>query len=111
LLLIKLSATNVEIITIATLIKLLAIKMVANSFLGFKSRCRILLLLADSSFFRLFLSAAEIEKKATSEPDIRAERIIKNNIIPNPIPNGIENGWKMFKKIFSVAKKGISKLK
>ena len=95
----------------ATLMKLLAIKMVANNFLGVESKSRTLLLLVDSSSFKLFLSTAEIEKKATSEPDISAERIINNNIIPKPIPSGIENAWKMFKKIFSVAKKGISKLK
>ena len=110
LLLIKLSATNVETITIATLMKLLAIKIVAKSFLGVESKSRIRLLLVDSSSSRLILSDAVMEKKATSEPDISAERIISNNMIAKPIPNGIEKDWKIFKKIFSVAKNGISKL-
>ncbi len=71
----------------ATLIKLLDINIVANNFLGKDRRESILLLFDESSFSRFFLSEAEIEKKATSDPDIRADIMMRMSIINKAIPN------------------------
>ena len=99
-----------ETITIATLIKLFDINIVANNFFGKERRDRILLLFDEFSLSRLFLSAAEIEKKATSEPDIRADKMIRISIIIKATPNWKVNGWNIVKNIFSEIKEGISKL-
>jgi len=61
------------------LIKLLLIKMVASKVLGFSSSFRILFETGLSSPFKLSKSLGDSEKKATSEPDIRAERINKTS--------------------------------
>ena len=70
-------------ITIATFIKLLAINIVANSLFGFCNNCK-------TSLCNLSLSISSIsvglnEKKATSDPEIKAEKIININIIANEV--------------------------
>jgi len=76
--LISLLVTNTDKTTIATLIKLLEIKIVARSLLGLPSNRRMSLLrrLWDSSISLSWDGLSE--KKATSEPDIIAEK--NNNI-------------------------------
>ena len=59
-------------------IKLFDIKIVANSLLGFSNKASILvinLLLLSSGIFDL-----SNEKNATSQPDVRADKIRKTNI-------------------------------
>ena len=64
-----------ETTTIATLIKLLTIKIVAKSLFGFFNKLRISLL----SFSRSSSSLALKEKYETSAPEINAEQTINNN--------------------------------
>ena len=74
---------NVEIITIATLMKLFVIRMVASNFLGFRRSCKTLsffLLLCNLS---LSASVGLNEKKAVSEPEIRPETINKTTSTTN----------------------------
>ena len=74
------STIMVDNITMATLIKLLAISIVANSFLGVLSRFIIRKEFIWLESFNSFLFEAVKEKKATSDPDIIAERKTKINI-------------------------------
>ena len=64
---------NVDNTTMAMFIKLFAIRIVANSFLGFINRdCMILSFeFSDSSISSNWLGVSE--KKATSDPEISAE--------------------------------------
>ena len=64
-----------ERITIAILIKLLAIKIVANRFLGLFRSFKTRLLETSSSLLKLSKSFGDKEKKATSEPETKAEPI------------------------------------
>ena len=64
--------------TIAILIKLLLINIVANNFLGISLRYNIRLLTKESSFFRVITSFDDNEKKATSDPEIKAEATNKD---------------------------------
>ena len=59
--------------------KLLLIRMVANKVLGVSRRFKILLEVVLFSAFRFSKSLGESEKKATSEPEIKAEKISKIN--------------------------------
>ena len=69
-------------ITIAIFIKLFDIKMVASNLLGFSKSERILDINLSPSSLRMFDLSRE--KKATSEPDVRADKIrnimIKENL-------------------------------
>ena len=102
--------TKVDTITIATLMKLLAINIVASSFLGLDNKFNILFPLVEFSFSRFSFSETDNEKKATSEPDINADEITSVNINTKVSPNSKEKGWKAVKKIFSEVVKGNSKL-
>ena len=62
------------------LMKLLLIKMVASKVLGFSSSFRILFETGLSSPFKLSKSLGDSEKKATSEPEIRAEATNKTRM-------------------------------
>ena len=59
----------------AILMKLLAIRMVANSFRGLFLSLSSLLVVLSSSFSKLSRSLGDNEKKATSEPDTKAEQM------------------------------------
>ena len=63
----------------AILIKLLAIKMVANSCLGLFFSLSSLAVIVSSSFSRLSRSLGDREKNATSDPETRAEQINRHN--------------------------------
>ena len=76
---------KVERITIAIFIKLLAISIVASSLLGFKSKDITLLSEIKLDLLSLLLFFGEILKKATSDPDIRAERNSKTTTKVRPI--------------------------
>ena len=78
--------------TIAIFIKLLATKIVANSFCGFCSRSDTILIALDFSSNSLSISARDKENKATSDPEIRAEQSNKkkNKIIPDTNEASIE---------------------
>jgi len=54
-------------------------RIVANRILGSFFKCNTRLLFAMSSSLSSSRSDGDKEKKATSEPDIRAEQIIRNN--------------------------------
>ena len=73
----------------ATFIKLLATKIVANNFSGdlrsFNTNSEDLF----SDVFNLVLSAGDNEKNATSDPDIKAEEIKSNTMTINPIKTSI----------------------
>ncbi len=75
---------------IATLIKLLDIKIVANKLFGFESSS-LTLWLAFELILRFSLSLGLREKKATSDPEIKAENNRRKNnttsdiIAPNEI--------------------------
>lgn len=84
----------VEIITMPTLIKLLAIKIVAKSFFGFSSNVKIIFELRLFFSSRYFFSEGLIEKKATSDPDTKAEQISKKMIaMIEPVISGV-NTWR-----------------
>ncbi len=68
---------NDDIIIIAMLITLLAIKMVASSIFGDSINLIIILCLLDIDAFNWFLSDGDKPKKAISEPDIKPEPINK----------------------------------
>ena len=68
-------------ITMAIFIKLFDIKMVASSLLGFSKSESILDI--NLSRFSLRMFDLSSEKKATSEPDVRADRIKKIMIKEN----------------------------
>lgn len=67
--------------TMAILMKLFAINMVARSLLGFCLRVRIFLLFEEPSSCNDFISFGSKEKKAISDPDMRAEHSSNINII------------------------------
>lgn len=73
--------------TIEILIKLLNMSIVANRILGSFFKCKTLLLFAISSSLSSSTSEGDKEKYATSEPDIRAEQMIRTN--NNKITNDI----------------------
>ena len=54
--------------------KLLEINMVASNFFGFSTRRAMMLPTADFPSLRLFTSVGESEKRATSDPEIKAEQ-------------------------------------
>ena len=87
-----LSTIKVDSITIATLIKLLAISMVASSFFGFSSNCMILKLFMFLDSERFFLSDTEREKKATSAPEIIADKKTNTAIMKILMPRSKEIG-------------------
>ena len=72
-----------------TLMKLLAIRMVANNLSGFWSNSSTTLFALDSSLSRLLTSAGLSEKKADSDPETKLEnnsktaRTNKPDITPN----------------------------
>lgn len=74
------SPSPVKINTIKMFIKLLVIKIVANNFLGLSSNLTILLSPLNFSE-SLFKSVCEIEKKAISVPEIKAEHTSNNKRI------------------------------
>ena len=73
-----------KIITMAIFTKLLATKMVANNFLGFSNNLEIRVPLLKSLFCISSTSFCDKEKRATSEPEIKAEQT--SNIIIAKIP-------------------------
>ena len=64
---------NVDNTIIATLMKLLAIKIVASNFGGSPNKWLTSLLLRDLEFLSSSLSAGFSEKKATSDPETSPE--------------------------------------
>ena len=80
--------------TIPTFTKLFTTRIVPSSCSGFLRRVTTFFEALDLLFFKPAISDGESEKKATSDPEIRAEqirsnsRIIKQNIIP------AVGGWK-----------------
>jgi len=66
--------------TIATLIKLLAIRIVASSVFGFSRSFKILFETELFSFDNVSFWMLEILNKATSDPESNAERAIIKNI-------------------------------
>ena len=70
--------------------KLLAIRIVANNFFGFTNWSRTRSDLGSFSEFNTSLSFASIEKKATSDPDIKAELISNTAITSSEIATGRE---------------------
>ena len=91
------STIIVEIITIATLIKLLAIRIVARSFFGLFNKFITLRLLMLLDSFKSLLFTAESEKKATSDPDIIADRKTSITIKKIVRPRLKVIGWKIDK--------------
>ena len=67
-----------KIKTIAILIKLLVIKIVAKSLLGFFKRDLILLIFSTCSLLLFSISELLSEKKAISDPETNAETKSKN---------------------------------
>jgi hypothetical protein len=74
--------TNVERMTMPMFTKLLTTKMVASSFLGLSRRLRTRLFSSPSAFNSSMSEGLRL-KKATSDPEIRAEQAISSNITPN----------------------------
>jgi hypothetical protein len=72
------SVINVDKIIMATLTKLLVIKIVANNLLGFFNNSFTVLYVLVSFFCFIFFGS--MEKKATSDPEIKAEHIIRKLI-------------------------------
>ena len=68
-------------ITMPTLTKLLPMSMVANNNSGFCRWLKTMLLVLPPSSFSSAISLGRNEKKATSEPDIRALKISKTNVV------------------------------
>jgi hypothetical protein len=64
---------KVERITIAIFTKLLAIRIVANNLFGLDNKSKTLVETLSLLLFKVSLSFASIEKKATSEPETKAE--------------------------------------
>ena len=91
------SISSGEIRTIEILTKLLAISMVANSFLGLSTILAIRLLAELWSSFSSSISVGESENKATSEPEMIAEQSSSKQKIANCTISAI-----------STVKKGIS---
>lgn len=77
-------ARNVEIITIPTFIKLLAIKMVASSNFEFSSKCTIRLLTAVFDERISFNCDGDNEKNAVSEAEAAAEQSSSIAMVNNP---------------------------
>ena len=71
----KTSPKKANSMTIATLIKLLVIRIVANNFLGDCNRDLIVLVCCGCVCEALSISDFDNENKATSAPDIMAERM------------------------------------
>ena len=72
-------------ITIPILTKLLAIRIVANNFLGFSSSFIMRLILETSFGFGLSKSNLVKENKAISEPEIRPDKKSRTTIVINPV--------------------------
>ena len=81
--------------TIATLIRLLKINIVANNFFGLDNRSKTLKLFELDSSLRLILSLKFNEKYATSEPEIIADKETKINISSKETPNPKVKGKKI----------------
>ena len=69
--------------TIEMLTRLLAMSMVANSFLGLSTSFAIVVPVGDLLSLRALTSAGESEKRATSDPEIRAEQSNRMKNIAN----------------------------
>lgn len=86
----RLVRTNSDSMTIPILIKLLLINMVASNFLGLSFKTRMRWLLPELSCCSFSKSFGVNEKKATSEPETRAEHSNKSRIanIPRKTSDG-----------------------
>ena len=71
---------TVEIITMPTLTRLLAISTVAKRRLGFSSRCKTIFPASEGVLFIMSSSLFVREKKAFSDADISAEQTSKRHI-------------------------------
>jgi len=87
---IKLSSKNSERTTIAILIKLLLIKIVANNLRGLSLKIRICSVAFEFSCVIFSRSLMVRLKKATSELEINAEQNSSNKTNTKPIDNPIE---------------------
>ena len=83
----------VDNIIIATFTKLFDINIVANNFFGADKRLFTLWWAFDSEELSVSFSDGLSEKKATSEPDIKAENKSRINNIPSEINAPNENGF------------------
>ena len=81
--------------TIATLIKLLAIRIVASSVFGFSRSFKILFETELFSFDNVSFWMLEILNKATSDPESNAERAIIKNIANRMHPVSSVKGKKI----------------
>ena len=77
-------------ITIATLMKLLATSIVASNLSGVSSSLRMSLLVFDPEFFSLLISEGIREKNATSDPDTIADESNRNPTTINATITSIE---------------------
>jgi len=84
---------KVERIIIATLIKLLAIRIDASSLSGFWSNSRTILLALLSFSLRLFIWVGVSEKKDDSEPDMRLDKAKSKTRITRPTATPIVIGY------------------
>ena len=92
---------KVEIITMPTFIKLLAINMVANKRSGIFNSLIIILLALDSFFSILPFIEGLSEKKATSDPEIKAENISRTIITNMATRSPNETGLKVISSLVS----------
>ena len=93
----------------ATLIKLLAMRIVAKSFFGFSKSWIILRLLILLDSERSFLLATDSEKKATSDPEIIPDKKTRIVIKIRLNPKSNVSGLKMLRKLYSKRNKILSK--
>ncbi len=91
---------------IETLIKLFAINIVASKSFGLSNKANVVLAYLAGSFSRVSISPGFKEKKATSDPEIRADKLINSNKITIEIVIG-----KMSKPTGALAKKRVSTFK
>ncbi len=80
--------------------------MLANNFFGDCNKLYIFLFLAELEFFILFISSLLKEKKAISEPDIKAEQAINIRSTPISIRTEKSKGLKIVLKIYDNIEKG-----
>ncbi len=83
---------KLERMTMATFTKLLAISMVAKRRFGLSSRLIISLLFLDLVPRSKFICEGPNEKKAISEPEIRAEQAMSTSMARNPMITGMSTG-------------------
>jgi len=86
------STINVEIITIPTFTKLFPTRIVASRCWGLLSICKINFAVLFFLDLRLFRTAGDKEKNATSDPEINADEIRSTAITANPIMTGNVKG-------------------